>query len=290
MKTLLLALALSSSLAFAGTIFNDSGSSSIKITEVANGLQFDQVTTGYTVPWAYESPMVLKSVTSARWWNYVDGIVEKTTVTGFSKKTNGKYAKKWAIKLVGGNLKIVDEEVASVTESGCCGSLDIARLININSGKLVAPTITGTLMRAQVPNSSISEGRYLAAVVDVDAPANHNGKVHVGSIGYFSAAGGMISLVRIYAGLPETWGTDITEVAAVVDGTNTAQTYGDLTTIDLWESDGKADAPSAFEKFGITGKFYYAQKIESFTVKVVADKIDMATSTFSADLEAVPVF
>jgi hypothetical protein len=289
MKALLLALTLSSSLAFAGTLFNDAGTSSLKITETADGLQYDQIKTDYAFSYNFDNPMVFKHVTNSRWWNYAEGSIETTTVTGYSQKSGGKYSKKWTVKADGSNFKILDGESASITQYGCCGGTDYSRLLRLTDGKHFASAEANSIFRAQIPNSDLTEGRYLAPVADIEAPQNDGTKTYIGSIGYFSS-NGMISLVRIYAGLAQGWGAMITDVAAVLDGTNTSATYDGMTFIDLWESDGKSDAVSAFEKFGLSGHIFYEQKDETFTIKVKGDKIDMGNSVFSGDLKAVQVF
>jgi len=286
MKFLLILLAaVCTSVASAETLFMDQSTTSLTLTQTENGIEFNQIETGFAFGDEYPMQMVFKSTTTSRWWSNADGMEEATVIHAYKADEAGAFQPSWQYSVLGGKLKVLNPELGSSILGGCCGAPDISSLIRLTDGGLVAQSLNDSLLDIRIPNSALNS-RYLASVTDEEAPDELGSRTYIGSIGYFSAEG-MISQVRIYAALPEDWGAEITDLAPILKGSNTAQTWDGHTVVDLWESDGQTKSDLAFKDFGMVGKIYYETEDQNFSIVVSGDKIDRAASKFSSGLKAV---
>jgi hypothetical protein len=262
--------------------FQDKGESSIEVTQDGQTFTFKELETNYLPTYSGD---VYKIITTSEYSTNLEGATETSHIERFVPK-DGKYSKLWALDALGSDFRLINDEIAAVTEQGCCGAPNINQLYSIEAGTYVTNFLNEDLIQAYVPNSSLSR-RYLAAVRDDDAPNEYGDKTYVGSVGYFSKAG-LVSLIRIYMALPQNYGSAIEAIGPVVIGKNEANEYGDKEIV-LFEYDGQEDAGIAFSGFGIKGKLLAGQVEESFAIMVSNDKIDAGASKFSAGLEAVVV-
>lgn len=226
----------------------------------------------------YDRPRLYKVVTKTNYDTGMEGMNASSTITAFSL-TQSDYGKPlWVSKVNGGNFSVFSDEFVATVVGGCCGSPDENQLINREDGKIVAVTHDDSTSILRVPNSRLSL-RYLGKTYEENAAPEKNGKMYVATIIYFSKDG-IISRARVYADVPEGWGTDVYDLKITGESVEVQGKW-----VDLWGSDGINDAAKAFSKFAVEGSLSYANQTEYFKLIIHADTINPLLSTESIGLD-----
>lgn len=263
----------------------DNASASFKVYKNAEGMEvFESIETRY-FDLSYPTDFLAKATIETRRFTGAEGMQGnvKLEVRGTQQKRFDKVM--WTVQEQGSEVVFPGTGFIGIREFGCCAAPDITRLFNVNNGKKVE-AIQNTLFEVEVPNSMLPN-RFLALVVDSKAPAKLGAKSYIGTVSYFSNER-IISRVRVYAALPEGWGTEITEMKLVSMAAGGPQIVNDEgTRATLWTSNGVRVAEQAYKLFAITGTVYYSNSNESLRLEIAGDKIDQAASEATPGLELV---
>lgn len=283
MKKPLLTVALAVSgatVAFAAQkIFSTNGSALFEVSSSDRGQTIKRIETRFIENVTSEGRWLFKAVQRSVYNTALEGSDDETHIEAYSSRKSMYDTKSWTAKFKGSGLQAFNEEFVSVTEGGCCGSPDIVRLINMKTGIITEATLNTSALEIEVPNSSLKR-RYLAEANDSKAPQLKGDKKYIGTVSYFDGEK-IRGRARIYARLPDGWGTSFSELKPVLTGRNDVQGR----RVTLWNSDRATSPQVAFNDFGISGEISYADRTESFKIMISNDKIDALKSTVSSDLD-----
>jgi hypothetical protein len=280
MRTILaIAFALSFSPAFAGeTLFKDSGSSSVVVTQEQDAFRITKTETNYVEGDLYSNaPLIYKVIKTDTYRTGSEGSQGEIKVQAIGTKKKPFDTTLFSFTAAGHEFSVSGDFIR-ISEYGCCAAPTVNRLFQADTGKSIEATHDDSLINVEVPNSGLPY-RYLAISEDDKAPVKKGTMTLIGSISYFSKDK-VISRARIYANLPAGWGASLSDVEAIVEGRNELN----ANRLELWDSEKQKNASKAFTNFGVTGSIYYESKKESFTVRVIDDKISLQDSKGSADL------
>lgn len=225
-----------------------------------------------------EEARLFKVVERSEFNTGLDGYQSKSVIETYSTKRTMFDTKSWSLKTTGGDFEIFNDDLVQVHEAGCCDSPDVYHLINSRTGKETIASLNGSTMELEVPNSKL-ESRYLAHVLDSNAPRKLGTKTLIGTIGYFTASK-VKSIARIYAQLPDHYGADFFDLKPVLRTRDEAQEK----KIVLWATDGSQDAKTAFANVGLSATVDYENKKETFSIVVSEDRLSSTKSKVSSDL------
>ncbi len=226
----------------------------------------------------FDQAKLYKVITETNYNLASEGYQEVSTVTAYNVQEGPSYGQVlWAGKFNGGDFALFSDELVKVTVSGCCGAPNENYLINKENGVVAAMTHDDSGYILQVPNTQHAL-KYIGKTFEEDAPSSKDGKTYIGSVIYFSK-NKILNRARIYADLPDGWGTDLTELE--IAGEN-VEVQGNL--VNLWGSDGQKDASIAFSGVSLRGKLYYADQTESFEIAIFENRISRSQSKKSRGL------
>jgi hypothetical protein len=238
---------------------------------------------GYAFPTPYLFAVTERTQTSTA----VDGYFIQEVEIQAKKSVAGTFDQSlWAGKFQGSEFQTWTDDFVRVIEFGCCGARDVARLINIESGKRIEAANLDTLFAIEIPNRPEFGRRYIATVLDSKAPQNLGDKSYVGTISYFDSKR-ILSRVRVYARLDRGVGSEIWDVKPVHLTQPDKLTVQGKDIIQLWSGDQATSATDAFSGFAVETELNTldGQTVEPLRIVVRGDQIDIGASTRGANTE-----
>ncbi len=288
LAVLVAGLVVGASAAYAATeLFRASGAASYVVEKSEHGEKITQTETRFFEQALYgEHARFFKVTERAVYYTGLDGYDAKSVIESYTTTKTMFDTKSWTAKVEGGSFKVLNDDLVQVTESGCCGSSDRNMIMNAETGTQIVTALDGSATELEVPNSKI-ESRYLAVIQDEQAPQQKGTRKYVGSIGYFTKSK-VKSVVRVYAEVPEHWGTDLYDYEPLVrtkDEYRKGFAYGELAKITLWSSDKSADVATAFAGLGLQGKVSLPSQTETFSAVISSDRFSKSLSKASSAIE-----
>ena len=208
----------------------------------------------------------------------LDGYQAKSVIEAYQTKTTMFDSKAWTLKTKGGDFEVFNDYLIQVSEAGCCDSPEIYHIIDASTGKETIAALNESTIELEIPNSKL-ESRYIAHVQDTKAPRKLGSKTYIGTIGYFTASK-VKSIARIYAQIPDYYGTGFFDLKPLLRAKDEAQ----KNKFVLWAADGSSDASTAFSGVGLSATISYENKKEQFAVVIDNDQLSSSKSKVSSDL------
>jgi len=269
----------------ANQAYQDSSSSSIKVTQEDQSLTIETTESKYLTPYlgGYSKDVLLKVNTKYTYNTAQEGGTAQTTIEARHQKDFFATVL-WQAADQGNRVEYLNEDFIQSRKYACCGDFDRSALYNVTDGKSPATYLDNDFFTISVPNSPGVGMRYFAQIQDSSAPAKKGKANFIGSVAYFEATG-VKSLIRFYAEVSPGWGAAIYDVKIVnLAGSKSKNEIQDH-RLELWDSDGQKDAKVAFKDFGLTGEINFEAKNLKFTVKVNGDQVNAADVQATAGLE-----
>lgn len=263
--------------------FQDKGESRAWITPATGNMSeaLNIVETRY-FQMGYPDNSLLKAVISTTSLQGAEGLAATTELTMFADDKGRLDKVAWTAKVDGSNINIIDENLVGVVQYGCCDSPDITRLFNVKTGQKVEAALR-TIYEFEVPNSYQLGKRYLSLAIDSKAPPQAQGKSYVGTFSYYTK-NKIVSRVRIYADIPQGWGTDLSETKIVATSPSSKVEIHRDTRVTLWDTDGQKDPSKAFSGVAIESTLYYDKQTEKVRIAIDGDTLSAASSTATKGL------
>jgi hypothetical protein len=271
---------LGATVAFAATkLISLSGGAALDIASEGQGVRVSKTQTEFHED-IHETKRLYKVVSRIVYNTNSEGQDAQTVVESYATKKNLFDTKSWTKKFKGTGFEIFSNELLQVTEGGCCGASDVNRLINAQTGVVTEAALDSSTITISAPNTNLPL-RYLAVAMDSSAPAKKGDKRYIGTISYFSA-GKIRSRARIYASLPEGYGTQIEELK-VLQASPKDQLIGKK--LDLFSVEATDNAEKAYTGFGVSAKAHVVDSEEAFRVMITNDRIDASLVKTTGKIE-----
>lgn len=277
-KAIALSLLAGASIATAaGQIVKLTGASEFVVSPGQYGKQIKSIETRFFEQGFDDKARVFKVVTRTVRQTGLDGINQESVIEAHGSTKSLYDTKLWTAKFKGGAFEIFNDRLIQLSEDA--DEITFDRLINAQTGKLVVETLNESAVELEVPNSKLPS-RYLAQVADPKAPDTHGTLRYIGSIGYFDETH-MKNVARIYAALPNGWGTDLYDIKPIL---RTKDAF-DRHKVTLWSADGATDPNVAFNDVGLSAKFSFDQSHLEVSVVIDQDRLSLAKSKASPNVQ-----
>jgi|GEM_PF-4830326 len=263
----------------AGQFLKLTGSAEFTVSKAQYGNQVKSIETRFFEQGYDKDARVFKVVTRSVRQTGLDGLTEDSVIEAHGTKSSLYDTKLWTAKFKGGGFQIFNDDLVSVTESGCCDSPDLNRMINAQTGNLMFTAMNESTVEFEVPNSKLGK-RYLAQIFDEKAPAKHGTRSYIGTIGYFDGAKA-ISIARIYGEMPAGSATDLYNLKPILKTKDEFREH----TVTVWSADGSTDAKSAFTDLGLFAQFYLGSSERDVSVFIDQDKLSSSKSKAAPDVD-----
>lgn len=304
LAALLLSLAFVSAHAEDTVGFQDSGTASFTITNKVQDIdgaphayrEYKQTSVDYTPIYQYiltedlSRVVLVKATTTSVWSDMVEGVDETTQVEAFVPNAEQKYDKAWEFSAPGAGYKTMGDELAAVTQGGCCGAPNLHGLYRIADGGYVASVQEGSFVNVRAPSDLGPWAyRYVGYAYEDGAP-EQTGYTYITTFTYFTAEG-RIEKMHLYGKMIEEY--QYAEVmnfnAAVAAQTDSVSAYDGVIYVDLWGATQQNDPQAIFGGFSVTGEVSidYNGAADTFDIKFSGDNFDRENSTFSERLLGV---
>ena len=272
------------------------GSSSVEVVfDPKEGRSFIKQITDFTIDEEY----LFKTETKEQWWEGREGFDAQTKIE--KRFVQSPQTVAWQRTFNGSRFRVFDWNFVSVTEFGCCGALDLKRLISKSTGKLVEAAYANVLqLWGYSEDRRLIGKRYVALARDSRAPVQLDRKSYIGTLSYFSETK-IISRVRVYAQVAPGYGSDIHSLKALrssnSDSLKHALEFGPEVS-DPWNNlsiylDPRGSAPAqVFNGIFIQGELFIGgpeNSTASFQLAVSGDRL-LTTGTHDLQVELVQVF
>lgn len=264
--------------------FKDQGPASLTVSTAPNGSEHVTTVETHYIGTYYPSFNYVKAVKTESVVSNAEGSDSKVELTMLTHD-QGKFGKVlWTASAEGSETKLVGNDFVGVTQYGCCGSSDITRLFNVNSGTKVEAA-DGDVFMLDVPNSQLPM-RYVSLALDSAAPKTFKGRAYMGTVSYFTGDK-IVARARIYSdlNLHPGWGASLGELKIVgLDGKMIKGNQPDSKNVTLWQNDGVKDLEKAFSGFALQATTSYDNRNESINIVFKNDTIDEAATTVTSNL------
>ncbi|MDX9731633.1 MAG: hypothetical protein RBT63_07675 [Bdellovibrionales bacterium] len=263
--------------------FQDNGSASFTLGTQNNTEFMETIETRY-FHFTYPDHKLVRATVTNKTLLYEQGTIGKVAleVRGNARSRFDKVL--WRRSEVGNHVEITLDDFVSVVEYGCCATPDTTHLLDIETGKKIEAA-TSKILTIVAPNTKL-KNRYIAAVIDSNAPQKLGDRSYLGTFSYFDNTR-IISRVRVYADLPSDWGAMLDEPEVIdltpepAQGSRT-ETRG--LNVTLWGSDGIESSTQAFKGFAIESSTSYANQDEVVRIVINGDQFSEQLSSTSPGL------